>query len=224
MAPPKFPLRTIAKRRGVLPFERGERPRDHIWASELGKCARAVWFEWNYPTVWDARFSETRGALGHAVEQVIASHIRPVIVAEEVSFTSDLVSGRVDFVIRTKHAGPMIPVEVKSTYAFTKFLSAPLRSHVLQLQYYLSQIPEAPFGLLVYYNLSNWGGGSGEWEAIRIEREDEAMWKRAEQLWYMVRRKAPPKCENEGADEDCFDCSVSPEAKLNEQAKQRIRG
>jgi len=209
---PSFPLRRLAHRRAVLPFERGARPRDHIYASELGKCPRAVWFNWHYPDARDGDFSEKRGALGHAVEEAFARQIAALTVSREVSFYDEEhhLSGRVDFVVRLSHAGPMIPVELKSTYAYSRFVADPMEPHLMQLRYYLTQMPEAPFGLLVYYNLSNWGGAAGEWTSLRIDRRDRAVHGEANSLWEVVHRARPPDCE----EKDCFDCSVSPEAAL----------
>jgi hypothetical protein len=212
-----LPLKRIADRRKALPFQRGNRPRDHIYASQLGACARAVWFDWYYPGLRpDDDFNETRGALGHAVESLIAKQLGPLLVAEEVSFYAEEahVSGRVDFVVRLKPTGPMIPVELKTTYAYDKFLRAPLPSHLLQLRYYLTQIPEAPFGILVYYNLSAWGGKSGHWTALVIPRDDGSVWARARFLWKIVHERDSPACDHEGEPEPCWGCSRSAEAVL----------
>jgi hypothetical protein len=217
-----IPLKRIADRRRSLPFARGNRPRDHIYASQLGDCARAVWFNWHYPELRpDDNFSETRGALGHAVEGLVAKQLGALLVAEEVSFYAEEahVSGRVDFVIRLKPKGPMIPVELKTTYAYDKFINSPLPSHLLQLRYYLTQIPEAPYGILIYYCLSNWGDKAGQWAALVIPRDDKSVWSRAEALWRIVLRKDSPACEHEGEKEPCWGCSKSPEAVLKGRAR-----
>lgn len=220
----QIPLRNLAKRRGVVPFERGPRPRDHIYASELGKCARAVWFDWHYPEVRDNAFSETRGALGHAIEEVMARQLSPLVVAREVSFYDEKhhLSGRSDFVVRMKHHSPMLPLEVKSTYAYDRFRNEPLPGHVLQLRYYLSQIPEAPFGVLVYYCLSNWGGHAGEWTALAVPPDTKAVVHEAARLWDAVHQDLPPPCERAQEKDGCFDCSISAERRLEAQMENLL--
>jgi hypothetical protein len=210
----RYPLREIAKRRGVLPFERGDRPRDHIYASELGACARAVWYNWHFPDMRpDDDFSEFRGALGHGIEEVVAKQIASVVVSREVSFYDEVahISGRVDFVIRVTHDGEMIPVELKTTKAYGRFLEEPLDSHLLQLRYYLTQMPKAPFGLLVYYSLEGWGDTMGHWEALQIPRDDPSVFERAKHLHRLIAEARPPACEKMNEEDGCWDCSHSAE-------------
>ncbi len=213
----RIALQAIASRHRVKPFERGNRPRDHLYASQLGACARAVWYSWAYPDVRpDDNFSETRGALGHAVEGVLAEQLNGIVVAREVSFYDEArhVSGRVDFIVRLVKDGPMIPVELKTTLAYDRFLAEPMASHLLQLRYYLTQVPEAPFGILVYYNLSGWGGKMGEWTALEIPRDDASVTEQAARLWRVVRQKEPPACEHHDDKDGCWDCSHSAEVVL----------
>jgi hypothetical protein len=214
-----IPLLSLATRKRVKPFERGDRPRDHIYASQLGSCARAVWFSWKFPNERpDDNFTETRGALGHAVEGLVAEQLNGLIAAQEVSYYDETnhISGRADYIIRMSHDGPMIPVELKTTLAYDRFLDSPMASHLLQLRYYLTQIPEAPYGILIYYNLSGWGGKMGEWTALEIPRDDESVTKRAAYLWELVHAESPPTCEHEGEKEPCFDCSHSAETALRQ--------
>lgn len=224
----RFPLRRIADSKNVKPFERGTRPRDHIYASELGACARAVWFKFHYPTEFDKTYSERRGAVGHAIENLHAEQVKGLLVAREVSFYDEVmhVSGRVDFVLRTTHDGPMIPEELKTTIAFDHSMCEPFSANVYQLLYYISQIPEAPYGLLTYFNLASWKddeGNSrmGEWETLLVPRDDEEVKRRAAYLWKVVHKEEPPNCEYVPRPKypDCFECSVSPEA-LMKKAKQ----
>lgn len=182
-------------------YERGERPRDRIWASELGSCPRAAWHGWRHPAAHDEDFSQHRGALGHAVEGVLADALAPILVAREVSFTNHRASGRADFIVRID--GKQVPVELKSTYGFDLALNAPYPSHALQLRFYVEQM-DAPYGLLVYYNLSNYGGKSGHWQALRVPRDDAAVDAAVEALWAAVHAEAEPACRAPG---DCFDCS-----------------
>src|SRR5208282_5100470 len=98
-----IPLLRMADRKKVKPFERGDRPRDHLYASQLGSCARAVWFNWRFPNVRpDDNFSETRGALGHWIENGVAEQLNGMLVAREVSFYDEKnhISGRADYIVR----------------------------------------------------------------------------------------------------------------------------
>jgi CRISPR/Cas system-associated exonuclease Cas4 (RecB family) len=202
---PKFPLQDVIAglMGGVFPprFVRANRPRDRIYASELGSCRRAVWRNWRNPKPHDVAFERGRGALGHAVEDLIAKHLAPIIVAREVSFTNDIVSGRADFFIRLP-TGEQVPVEVKSTYGFDLAIKDPKPSHFLQLSYY-SMSADSPFGLLIYVNLSNWGGQSGEWVALKVPRMDREVETRARYLRMLVQTPNEPECENP---DDCWDC------------------
>jgi len=214
-----IPLLRMADRKKVKPFERGDRPRDHLYASQLGSCARAVWFNWRFPNVRpDDNFSETRGALGHWIENGVAEQLNGMLVAREVSFYDEKnhISGRADYIVRLTHDGPMIPVELKTTAAYDRFLDDPMGSHLLQLRYYLTQIPEAPFGLLVYYSLSSWGGKMGEWTALVIPRDDESVTNRSRFLWKIVHSDDAPLCEHESDKGGCFDCSHGAEEAMRQ--------
>lgn len=205
----RFPLEELVAERDVGSFERVNRPRDRLWASELGYCARAAWRSWHNPKPHDLGFTNGRGALGKGVEEIIAVKLRCVIAAREVSFTSEHTSGRADFVLRLERGGPQIPCEVKSTYAYDRFLAEPMESHLLQLRYYLREMPEpdAPFGLLLYYNLSNYKGGSGKWACLRISRDDAAVSAREARLWAIVHSETEPACDAPDPT-DCFPCSL----------------
>lgn len=190
-------------------FERGNRPRDRIYASELGWCARAMWRSWHHPRPHDDLFSNNRGRLGHAAEVAMKEILRPVLVADEVSFTSDKVSGRVDFVIRMEKGGPQIPVELKTTYAFDRSMVEPFESNVLQLQFYLTQMPDAPFGFLCYMNLANYGGGSGIRGYLKVPRDDASVGAKVERLWSIVHDcKEEPACDADNPN-DCFPCKIT---------------
>lgn len=216
----RLDLHEMAKRKRVLPFERGNRPRDHLYASHLGSCPRAVWFGWKYPELRpEDEFPETRGALGHWIEDGVAGQLNGMLVAREVSFYDEEhhISGRVDFIVRLTHAGPMIPVELKTTAAYDRFLAEPLENHLLQLRYYLTQMPDAPFGILIYYSLSAFHrrgeeeSTMGQWTALVIPRDDEAVRERAARLWRIVRHDQPPECEHRDDKGGCWDCSKSAE-------------
>ena len=204
---PRFPLQeTLAELDIAGTYVRANRPRDHIWASSLGACRKSVWTEWNHPRPHDDDFEQHRGALGHAVEDNMAAKLKRVIVAREVSFTTPLISGRADFVVRLERGGPMIPVECKSTTAFDWSMKDPKRAHVLQTQFYVSQT-DAPFGILLYYNLANWGGQMGHWGTLYVPRDDAGLQSRAELLWADVHGTDAPACENPGEKNGCWDCN-----------------
>ena len=208
---PIFPLDYILQEKSMGTFDRGARPRDHLYASELGYCPRAVWMGFKSPKPMDEHFTATRGALGHAIEALMAEKLNGLVVAKEVSFRDDFVSGRVDFVIRMERGGVQIPVELKTTYAYEKFVKSPELSHLLQIGWYLTQMPDAPFGLLVYYALQNksYDGSkrdiSGEWTALQIPRDDKTVTARVATLWEVVHQPKQPKCESPG---DCFSCMI----------------
>lgn len=209
---PKFDLKTVMAARDSGDFDRGDRPRDHLYASELGYCARAVWMGWHNPQPFDKEFTEGRGALGHAIEELMVEKLGMaksggLIVAREVSFRDEKVSGRADFFLRLKKGTPQFPLELKTTAAFDQFMDTPPNSHLLQLRWYLTQAPDAPFGLLTYYNLSSWGGGLGKWDTLRVERDDEAVEKRVSYLWRIVHQDREPACEAEDPT-DCWDCKI----------------
>jgi hypothetical protein len=223
----RFPLRHVAEKHSVKPFERGDRPRDHVYASELAGCVRATWWNWHYPNDRpDDDFGETRGALGHGIEEVVAKQIAPLIVAREVSYYDEKmhISGRVDYVVRTSIDGPMLPAELKSTKAYDKFLEEPMEEHIMQLRYYLSQMPGAPFGLLIYYSLQGWPSHTtgkdtmGCWEALEVSRDDEAVRKRVAYVYNLVNRKDPPPCEHLNDKDGCWGCSHSAEANAMKRA------
>jgi len=204
---PAYPLHETLEGAPLPPvpaFKRTNRPRDHLWASELGTCARAVWLNWHYPRPHDDDFSQHRGALGHAVEEVLASKLSRMLIAREVSFNESRVSGRTDFVVYLE--GQQIPVELKSTYAFQRMLADPRESHVLQLLWYIQQLG-VPFGLLVYFDLSNYAGNSGHWSALRIPRDDARLEIRIGQLWMAVHSAVEPACES--PEEKCWDCGLA---------------
>jgi hypothetical protein len=212
---PIFPLRATVDSilGGPRRFVRANRPRDRLYASELGNCQRAVWRNWRFPRPHDEKFERGRGALGHAVEEMLASEFSPVLVAREVSFTNQRVSGRADFFIRLPPSdefpqGVQVPVELKSTYALDMAVKDPKRAHVLQLRYYM-EASDAPFGFLIYINLGNWGGRSGEYVALKVDRNDHMLESFVNKLWRVVHRDAEPRCENEDDPKGCFDCSVA---------------
>jgi CRISPR/Cas system-associated exonuclease Cas4 (RecB family) len=200
---PTFPLAELLA--GVSPpaVEWAPRPRDRLWASELGLCDRAVWFAWNRPREVDRRFTETRGALGHYIEDGLARVLAPITIGREVSLRDDYVSGRVDFLVRLAPGEEPIPIELKTTYA-ARLISHPMTAHVLQLRFYLTQMPAAPYGLLIYYRLDY--AGSGSWTALRVSRADEAVRARVEQLWAVVHSAEPPPCREPGS---CFYCLLT---------------
>ena len=202
---PEIPLERHLENLSVGQFDRGDRPRDHLYASELGYCPRAVWMGWKHPQPFDREFTETRGALGHAIEDLMAAKLARILVAREVSFRDDRVSGRVDFVVRLKRGGPQIPVEVKSTYAYTRFVKSPERSHLLQLGWYLTQMPDAPFGILIYYNLMV--KGSGHWTALKIPPLPMSVYHAVRALWATVHLRSEPTCR-ESDPATCFSCST----------------
>lgn len=213
--PPKFPprpaieimpLQQMLDERGPGEFQRGSRPRDHLYASELGHCPRSVWLEWHHPRPRDETFSRGRGALGHAVEHLMKENLRPFLVADEVTFRDEMVSGRADFFLRLGKGYPQFPAELKTTLAYDRFCSEPMREHVLQLQWYLSQEPSAPYGVLIYYNLSGWGGKMGEWKALVIPRDDTGVSAVAKKLWAIVHQSKEPECEEPGK---CFWCDIA---------------
>ena len=86
---PLYPLHRVVPRG----YQRKHRPRDHLYASELMACQRAVWFNWRHPQPHDASFEQHRGALGMPGETMAAKQLRKILVAEEVSFTDKKVSG-----------------------------------------------------------------------------------------------------------------------------------
>lgn len=183
-------------------FVRVNRPRDHIYASELGGCARAVWHGWQHPRPHDEEFSLGRGALGHAVEEILAEQLQPHVVAREISFVNTKVSGRVDFALHINDE--QIPLELKSTYGFDLALSNPYPSNVFQVAWYAMQM-DAPYALLCYYNLANWGGKVGMWETLKIPRMDDLVKIETERLWEVVHREEEPACEHP---DDCFFCGL----------------
>jgi hypothetical protein len=214
---PTIPLRAIVDSilGGPRRFVRANRPRDRLYASELGQCQRAVWRNWRHPKPHDEKFERGRGALGHAVEEMLAAELAPCLVAREVSFTNTRVSGRADFFLRLPKTkdfpeGVQVPVELKSTYALDLAVKDPKMSHVLQLRYYM-QASDAPFGILVYINLGNWGGRSGEYVALKVDRNDHMLETRIDQLWRIVHRATEPACENLSDPKGCFDCSLTEE-------------
>ena len=188
---------------GISPlrFERGHRPRDALWASQLGACPRAVFLGWHNPQPHDIEFDQHRGALGHAVEDLRAGQLARILVAREVTFRTELISGRADFVVRID--GKQLPLEMKSTYGLDLSVSSPKPSHVLQVQFYISQMPEAPYGILEYYNLANYGGKSGHYVDLVIPRDDTRVRSVAENLMQMIKSGIEPPCESPG---DCWDC------------------
>ena len=201
---PKFDLAALLEERDMGGFVRGVRPRDHLYASELGYCPRAVWLGFKKPRPDDKEFREGRGALGHAVEDLVYKKLNGFAVEREVSFRDERVSGRVDFVMRFSKRGPQIPLEVKSTYAYSRFVGDPMWAHLLQVGWYLTQMPEAPYGLLLYYSLEY--STSAQWTVLKIPRDDEAVKERVDALWKVVHSDKEPPCR-EGKPEDCFDCS-----------------
>ena len=212
---PMFPLRATvdAVLRGPRRFVRKNRPRDRLYASELGQCQRAVWRNWRYPRPHDEKFERGRGALGHAAEVMLASELAPCLVAQEVSFTNTRVSGRADFFLRLPPSreypeGIQVPVELKSTYGLDLAVNDPKRSHVLQLRFYM-EAADSPFGLLVYISLGNWGGQSGEYVALKVDRNDQMLESFVDKLWRVVHRNREPACENADDPRGCFDCSVA---------------
>lgn len=211
---PRVDLRAVLDR-WPGKFERGSRPRDHLWASQVGDCRRAVWTSWHRPQPHDDFFETHLGALGHAVEDMMAQVLAPITVrgGREVSFTTPKVSGRVDFVVRLHPDRAQMPLEVKSTYGFDQALAAPKFSHMYQLQWYLTQFPEAEHGVLAYVNLSNWGGNAGHWEALYIPRDDAKVAARVDVLWDDVHQAEPPGCENLEDPRGCWDC-MKAEGKL----------
>ena len=216
----RFDLAPILAERGPGAFDREGRERDHIYASELGDCIRAAWFAFREPYRSDDDFSAHRGALGHAVEDLMAEKLAPIIVrgadgreGREVSFHTDRVSGRVDFVVRFRPDRPQLPIELKTTYAFDKSLALPYKSHVAQLQWYLSQMGHSPYGLLMYYNLSNWGNRAGYWECLKIPRDDEGIARRIDKMWKALHQPVEPSCEFPEEDGGlCFKCGLRVEA------------
>jgi CRISPR/Cas system-associated exonuclease Cas4 (RecB family) len=205
-----IPLEKHLESLDMGPFDRGERPRDHLYASELGYCPRAVWLGFKHPKPIDKEFSETRGALGHAIEELMAVKLARILVAREVTFRDERVSGRVDFVVRLKKGDPQIPVELKTTYAYTRFCANPEMSHLLQLGWYLTQMPEAPFGILIYYALDY--PNSAHWTAIEIPHDDRFVEERVKRLWKIAHALEEPACENPGenarGERRCFSCST----------------
>lgn len=198
-----FDLQAVVDAAKVGKYERKtSRPRDRLYASELGSCARAVWSNWRRPRPHDAEFERGRGMLGHAGEWVMKQHLAPIFLAEEVSFTNHRVSGRADFFIRID--GEQIPVEVKTTYAFDLSLGKPYPSHILQAAFY-AMADDDPYALVVYLSLGNWGGNSGKWAALKVPRMDESLNARIDVLWDVVHNDEEPKCEKP---EDCFECGL----------------
>jgi hypothetical protein len=211
---PLYPLGELLDKLSMGTYERGNRPRNRLWASEIGGCARAVWFNWYHPKPHDDEFSQHKGLLGHIIEDGYANYIiRPILVAREVTFTNDRASGRADFVVRLEHGGPQIPIELKSTNAASWSVSEPKRSHVLQLQWYLLQMPEAPFGLLQYYELANYKQMQGHWReyVLYIPRDDEAVKSRIDYLLSLIANPDPPECEGLADKDGCWDCKHSAE-------------
>jgi hypothetical protein len=196
---PAYPLADLLRDRTPT-AEWTPRPRDRLWASELGSCDRAAWFGWNRPREPDSRFAETRGQLGHWVEDGLARVLAPITVGREVCLRDDYVSGRVDYLVRLAPGEAPVPVELKTTYA-SRLVSSPMPAHVLQLRFYLSCLPDAGFGLLLYYRLDYKGAGS--WAALQVERDDAAVRARVSELWAVVHSADPPPCREPGA---CFFC------------------
>ena len=196
-------LRAVADAASVGRYARKtNRPRDRLYASELGSCARAVWFNWRHPKPHDEEFERGRGMLGHAGEWVMKRHLRPILLGEEVTFTNHRVSGRADFFVRI--GLEQIPVEVKTTYALDLSVARPYPSHVLQAAFY-AMADDDPYAVLVYLNLGNYGGGSGKWVALKVPRMDAVLNARIDYLWEVVHSDEEPACENPG---DCFACGL----------------
>lgn len=206
-----FNLQKVITKQSIGTYRRkSSRPRDRIYASELGSCARAVWHNWRHPRPHDERFERGRGMLGHAAEWAMKHHLRPILLGQEVTFTNTRVSGRADFFVRVgKH---QVPLEVKSTYAMGLSLDKPKPSHILQAAYY-AMADDAPFALLVYFNLANYGGNSGEWVALRIPRLDSTIEARTNYLWRLVHSEVEPDCEHADDKGGCWDCSLVDEAR-----------
>ncbi len=209
-----MPLQDMIDERGTGEFERGARPRDRLYASELGHCQRSVWLEWHHPKPRDEAFSRGRGWLGHCVEHGVKEWIRPFFVADEVSLRDDRVSGRVDFFLRFHKGYPQIPMELKTTLAFDKFCSEPMLEHLLQLRWYLQQQPDSPYGLLCYVNLSGWGGRMGEKKVLVIPRDDAQVKARVDHLWKVVHHDEEPECEEPEGQAKCFWCSIAKGAEM----------
>lgn len=212
----RFDLDAAVERIGIGKFERGDRPRDRVWASQLGGCPRAAWWLWRHPKPHDDEFSDKRGAIGHAIEDVVFEvWLRPFTIAREVSFTNHKVSGRADGFCRFEPNGPQVPVEVKSTYAFDWALSLPHKAHVAQALWYAQQA-DSPYALLLYVNLSNWNNGSGNRAALILPRADAWIDALTEKMWRIVHEDSAPPCEKPGVDTrthklNCFECSISGE-------------
>lgn len=206
-------LQSVIDRASVGKYARkSTRVRDRLYASELGSCARAVWSNWRHPRPHDEEFERGRGMLGHAGEWVMGEHLRPILLGSEVTFTNHRVSGRADFFVRI--GTEQIPVEVKTTYALSWAVAESRASHVLQAAFY-AMSDDAPYAILVYLNLGNYGGGSGKWVALRVPRMDAVLNARVNALWDAVHSETPPDCEHPG---DCWDCGLVAEAEARRKA------
>jgi hypothetical protein len=210
---PRFPLDEKLAALDVGTYERGNRPRDRLWASQLGGCPRAVWHSWQHPRPHDDEFENHRGALGHAVEDMVFERLlKRITIAREVSFTNHKVSGRVDGFIRFDREEHQVPVEVKSTYAFDWSITAPHKDHVAQALWYAQQ-DDSPFAILLYVDLSNYNNHSGHWGALRLPRADAWVDALTENLWAVVHANAEPVCREPGINPKtgklkCFGCSL----------------
>ena len=191
------------------PFQRKNRPRDHLYASELGSCARAVWNNWRHPRPHDLNFEQHRGALGHAGEDMMAHVLRRVLVDREVTLTTPKVSGRVDFVLEFN--GEQVPAELKTTYGMDWAMADPKLAHILQCLWYVEQM-QAPYGVLIYLNLSNYGDKSGHWGALRLTDHRGLLAPRIERMWNAVHDENAPDCEHVNDKNGCFDCGLVVEA------------
>lgn len=222
----RIPLLKIGQRSKARPFDRGARPRDHLYASDLGKCPRAVWLTWRFGHKRDPYFEDYLGPYGHALEDLIADQLGGLVCAREVSFRDERVSGRADFFLRLRHRGTQIPAELKSTAAFERFVSEPLPTHVFQLRWYLAQEPRAKFGVLIYLSsqykawkddaLGEWKRGDrilSRWVALKIPRDDEAVTREVGYLWHVVHQPNEPACSYvpQRAGDECFDCANARE-------------
>ncbi len=209
----RFPLDEILAKVDVGSYRRGNRPRDRLWASQLGGCPRAVWHSWQHPRPHDEEFEQHRGALGHAVEDMMFNGpFKRVAIAREVTFTNHRVSGRADGFLRFERDEHQVPVELKSTYGFDWALAEPHKAHVAQALWYAQQ-DDSPYAILCYVNLSNYNDLAGHWGALRLERADEWLDALTEKLWAAVHSAEEPPCRDPGLNARtkklaCFDCSL----------------
>jgi CRISPR/Cas system-associated exonuclease Cas4 (RecB family) len=194
-----YPLDSLIEPKA--PEER--RPRTYLYATELGKCPRAVWHDYHLGKRPDPAFEEYRAPLGHAVEDMESARFGKLVKERETKLRSELTSGRVDFVLVVE--GQEVPLELKSTYVALDSPKLPMRSHVLQCAFYLSRMPSAPFALLRYVGLGY--SAQGRSVTFVVERMDAEVRATEERLWKIVQGPEPPACERA----DCFDCKVSSE-------------